>query len=210
MMVVQKRKTYVYIDGFNLYYGKLKGSAHKWFNVVEACRLLLTMNEVVKVKYFTAKITARPNDLDAPNRQQVYLRALKTLPEIEIHYGHFLTHPKTMPVAHPPPAYIEVLNTNEKGSDVNLASHLLLDAFDDKFEVAVVMSNDSDLLFPITAVRNRFQKIVGMINPQIRPSAALRKNTDFCKDIRPHILTRAQFPSTLTDAQGQFQKPATW
>ncbi len=204
------RTTYVYIDGFNLYFGKLKRTAHKWLNIVEASRLLLPTNNVVKVKYFTARITGRPNDPDAPLRQQVYLRALMTLPEVEIIYGHFLTHPKMMPVVTPPPSYIQVHNTSEKGSDVNLASHLLLDAFDNRFEVAVVMSNDSDLLFPIQQTRTRFGKTVGMINPQVRASAALRRGSSFCKEIRQHILVRAQFPQTLTDAQGHFQKPAIW
>ena len=55
------------------------------------------------------------------------------------------------PLAKPPVSghrYVEILDTEEKGSDVNLASFLLLDGFDDEYELAVVISNDSDLSSP--------------------------------------------------------------
>jgi hypothetical protein len=61
----------------------------------------------------------------------VYLRPLGTLPNVSIHYGHFLTHEITMPRVPVPgrrQEYVQVIKTEEKGSDVNLATHLLHDA----------------------------------------------------------------------------------
>lgn len=90
-----------------------------------------------KIKYFTAKVSARAWDLNQPVRQQTYLRALQTLSNVEIYFGHFLTHPvwRTLVVPNPSlqlhannnPIWAQVVNTEEKGSDVNLATHLLVD-----------------------------------------------------------------------------------
>ena len=77
-------KTIVNVDGFNLYYGAVKGTAYKWLNIKTLCQLLLPKNQIVRIKYFTALVTARPNDPDQPNRQQLLFRALQTIPELEI------------------------------------------------------------------------------------------------------------------------------
>ncbi len=124
------RKTIVYVDGFNLYYGALAYSpGRKWLDRLALSKRLLTQNDIVQVKYFTALVKPRPNNPGQNVRQQIYLRALKTLPCIEIYFGHFLSHAVRMPLAQPLPgrAIAEVIKTEEKGSDVNLASHLLMD-----------------------------------------------------------------------------------
>jgi len=94
-------KTHVYVDGFNLYYGCLRGTPHRGLDLAEFCRLMLPDNDVRRIKYFTARIGARPDDPVKPSRQQLYLRALRTLPNLEIHFGHYLTHKVGMPLAHP-------------------------------------------------------------------------------------------------------------
>lgn len=73
---------------------------------------------IVKIKYFTARVSARPHDPDQPVRQQAYLRALETIPHLQIIYGHFLTNTVKMPVANCPPGkqcYETVIKTEEKG-----------------------------------------------------------------------------------------------
>ncbi len=103
------------------------------------------------------------------------------------------------------------MKTEEKGSDVNLATHLLMDAFDDLFDVAVVISNDSDLKEPITQVRDRFGKKIVLLGPKgVRLSGALRPLAHFIRQFGPNALAAAQFPQQMTDAVGQFQKPASW
>ena len=83
--------THVYIDGFNLYYGLLKGSAYKWLDLERFCDQLLPRNTVTEIHYFTAKVDARPQDSAQPVRQQAYLQALQTLGRVQIHLGTFLS-----------------------------------------------------------------------------------------------------------------------
>jgi hypothetical protein len=174
---------------------------------------LLPKNTIGQIKYFTALVSALPNDPDQPLRQQLYLRALRTLPKVSVYFDHFLTHEVTMALVVPPgqpQKYARVMKTEEKGSDVNLATHLLHDAHMDTFDVAVVISNDSDLLEPIRIVREQLHKRVGILNPHKNPSRALLPHIDFIKQIRAGVLKTAQFPATLTDAHGVFTKPRAW
>jgi len=106
--------------------------------------------------------------------------------------------------------YVEVLKTEEKGSDVNLASLLLADGFDNRYDVAVLVSNDSDLMLPVQITRNELKKPVGMLNPHKKPSYALRTQCSFYKPIREGVLQSSQFPPTLQDAKGTFSKPKEW
>jgi uncharacterized LabA/DUF88 family protein len=174
---------------------------------------LLPRNTISEIKYFTALVSARPGDPNQPVRQQVYLRALGTVPSVSIHYGHFLTHEIMMPrvpVPGRPQEFVRVVKTEEKGSDVNLATHLLHDAHTGRFEVAVVVSNDSDLLEPIKIVRDQLGKKVGILNPHKKPSRALLPHIDFIKQIRPGVLRASQFPATMRDQHGTFIKPPGW
>jgi len=72
--------TNIYIDGFNLFYGALRRTPYRWLNLETLCQLLLPKNTLGQIKYFTALVSARPNDPDQPVRQQLYLRALGTVP----------------------------------------------------------------------------------------------------------------------------------
>jgi len=206
-------RTHLYIDGFNLYYGCLKDSSLKWLNPARMAALLLPGHTITTIHFFSANVTARPGDADQPVRQQTYFRALRTLPNLTIHLGYFLAHAVRMPLAHQAPggaATALVWRTDEKGSDVNLATQLLVDGFDNAYECAVLVTNDSDLLAPIRIVRRRLGKKVGVLNPQKRPARTLLAEVDFYKKIRYGVLAASQFPPTLTDATGTFSKPATW
>ena len=95
--------TNVYVDAFNLYYGCLKGTSYRWLDLGALCRRLLPKDRINRIRYFTATVSARPDNPDAPQRQQVYLRALETIPGLSIHYGHYLSHVTRMPLARPRP-----------------------------------------------------------------------------------------------------------
>ncbi len=203
-------KTNIYIDGFNLYYGCVKNTPYHWLNLAQMCRFLLPNDEILQIKYFTALVTSRPNDPEKPLRQQLFLRALQTIPNIEIIYGTFLSHEIKMPLAPPDTGYVKVIKTEEKGSDVNIATHLLADGFRNKYELAVLVSNDSDLLEPMKFVTQELGKPVGLLNPHKYPSVALLPNAKFIKQIRKGVLAKSQFPEVLIDAQGSFSKPTNW
>ena len=84
--------TNVYIDGFNLYYGCIRRTPFKWLNPAKLCSQLLPSGyQIHRIRYFTARVSGTPNKPDAPTRQQIYLRALRTLPNLSISYGRFLT-----------------------------------------------------------------------------------------------------------------------
>jgi uncharacterized LabA/DUF88 family protein len=206
-------KTNVYIDAFNLYYGCIRGTPFRWLDLRLLSEQLLPRHQIHLVRYFTARVQARPGDIQAPQRQQTYIRALQTIPNLTIHYGHFLSRPARMPLAKPPligPKTAEVLKTEEKGSDVNVATYLLLDAYDRNCEMALIISNDSDLMEPIRVVRGRFGLPVGIVNPQQNTSHALREVATFYRRLRRGVLQASQLPVQLTDANGVIKKPAAW
>ena len=191
----------------------MRKTPYRWLDLQKLCQLLLPRNTIIQIKYFTALVSARPDDPNQTVRQQVYLRALATLPNVSIHYGHFLTHEITMPRVPVPgrrQEYVRVIKTEEKGSDVNLATHLLHDAHMGRFEVAVVVSNDSR---PAGADQNRARSAsqkgrhpepAQAAKP--RPAAAYRLH----QAIRAGALQAAQFPATMSDQHGTFTKPAAW
>ncbi|MER7251082.1 NYN domain-containing protein [Kribbella sp. NPDC000426] len=184
----------VYIDGFNLYFGSLKGRPYKWLDLERMCGLLLPRFELGRIRYFTALVKERPDNEQAPVRQQAYLRALGTLPAVEVHLGSFLTKPTRMALANPPlsgPRTVEVIKTEEKGSDVNLATYLTE---------------------PIRIVRHELGKVVGLLNPQPVPSQRLLTcRPTFAKQIRAGVLGASQFPERVTDGRGSvIRKPTGW
>lgn len=203
----------IYIDGFNLYYGAVKGTPYKWLNVAELCRLLLPSHyHINRIKYFTARVKSRPPDLNQHVRQQMYLRALKTLPNLTVIEGHFLTKKCRMPLVTPigSTRIVEVIKTEEKGSDVNLATHLLYDGVKREYDIGIMITNDSDLLEPIKIVRGELGLQVGIINPHKHPSVVLQRYATFIKSIRTGVLAASQFPDEMTDSVGTFRKPSAW
>jgi uncharacterized LabA/DUF88 family protein len=207
-------RTFVYVDGFNLYYGALRRTSCKWLDIEKLCGLILKNTPIERIKYFTARVVPRPSDPDQAVRQEVYLRALSTNSKVEIHFGHFLSHAVRMPLCDAnglmTRQFSYVLKTEEKGSDVNIASHLLLDAHLSLFDQAIIVSNDSDLLTPIRFVRKNFGKRVGVLNPHRRPSQVLLREADFLRTIRAGAVAGAQFPDQMSDQNGKFSRPARW
>ena len=211
----------IYVDGLNLYDGSLRRYPQlKWLDIAQMCRTLLPGREINRIRYFAARVNPLPHDLHAPHRQDTYFRALRTIPDLTIHLGRFATRRAMMP--RDPLTYLEgrrapevvpVIRTEEKRTDVNLATHLLVDCFDDDFDEAVIVSNDSDLTLPIEVVIEKFGKPVGMINPHPanRLSSELARATTYqIRSINRSVLARSQFPTILTDDRGEFHRPNRW
>ena len=137
------RRAIVYIDGLNLYYGALKGTPYKWLDIEKLCRRLIPDDQIVAIKYYTARVKDTPNNPGAAQRQDVYLRALRTLgPLLSIHYGRMQTQKKWRYLANDRTKQVKVIENHEKQTDVNLASHLVWDASRGTCEKAAVISND--------------------------------------------------------------------
>lgn len=109
-----------------------------------------------------------------------------------------------------PPGFAKVVKTEEKGSDVNLAVHLLNDAWLDRYDCAIVISNDSDLAEPLRLVREQNGKMIGLISPLLQghPSRELQKHAHFIKRIREGVLKISQLPSPIPGTT--IHKPPTW
>ncbi|HEY1678564.1 MAG TPA: NYN domain-containing protein [Candidatus Sulfotelmatobacter sp.] len=210
-------RTFVYIDGFNLYHGCVKYSRYKWLDLMALAKHMLPGHRIERVKYFTAKVSATPGDPDQPNRQMIYWRALRTVKNLEIIEGTFYEHEKAMPLGptcrmYKPGALtlVRVMKKEEKGSDVNLASHLLMDGWHKRYEQAVVITNDSDLATPIEIVRKEMKFPVGVINPHENHSKRLKRLASFLGRIRESDLAAAQLPPELKDSIGTFRMPERW
>ncbi|PVV83522.1 hypothetical protein DD509_06745 [Dehalogenimonas alkenigignens] len=241
-------KTNVYIDGFNFYYGALKHTPYKWIDLSRLCAHLFPADTIHRIRYFTARVKPTHNDPYAPIRQEIYLRALRTIPNLSIFLGRYVQHPGMAPqfplvyINHPKrhsavksklieqpeyayiadgsgsldgcePARTYVLDRQEKGSDVNLAAMLLSDCYEDDFEKAVVISNDSDLCMPIELSIKRCHKHVTVVNPHDKSyssSHLKRIASDYVQTINRSVLISSQFPPTLRDTTGFFTKPAKW
>ena len=166
-------------------------------------------NKSNQIKYYTAHVAARPHDPDEPTRQQTYLRALRTLPNVSIILGTFLTN-EVWAMQVDKPERVKVFKTEEKGSDVNLASHLIHDGYHKDYEQAVLITNDSDLVEPIRIVRAELGLPVGILNPAKYPNPLLVRAASFIKQIRKGVLSASQFPREMIDKDGKFHKPVNW
>ena len=213
-------KANVYIDGFNLYFGALKGTPHRWLDLSAMCQRLLPGRSIGQIRYFTARVVPMQNDRQAPNRQDIYLRALETLPNLTVHLGRFSSHPAydpAFPLTYSPidgrAQTVRILRTEEKRTDVNLATLLLMDCVDEEFDEVVVISNDSDLQLPIEYAVRRFTKVVGVVNPhgRSRISADLLQVANWSfKEINRSVLAASQFPDVVQHPRGPIPKPVSW
>ena len=207
--------TNLYIDGFNLYYRALKDTPFRWLDLRKLGETLFPQDSICRVCYFTALLDARPDNPNQPRRQLVYLRALATLPGFEAHFGAFRSGTKRRPLAEPVPglpSHVLVRDSEEKGSDVNLATRLLVDGFNGKYEQAVVVSNDADFAGAMRYARDDLGLRVTLVNPDSRNASPreLASAATYVKRLWNSHLRRSQLPDTLTDAVGTITKPAAW
>ena len=208
--------TIAYIDGLNLYYGALsKCPSLKWLNPQAMLAALLPGENFSRIRYFSSPVSRTQQNPDAPNRQAVYFRALQTIPALTIHEGRMAVRTKRGVIipetANRQMATISVFE--EKRTDVNIASHLLLDAFLGRYDTAVIVSNDSDLTTPVEMAAGRLAKTVVIVNPYParRQSSELRGAASrSIGSINASVLRRSQFPDRLADGRGSFTRPRAW
>ena len=208
----EKMNTAVYIDALNLYYGCVRGTKWKWLDVGKAVEASIEAPmQVHKIKYFTARIDGRV-DQDAPRRQDVYLRAIRSHDaRVEIIEGKFKRHKKRYPEVNsgiPTSVWVP----EEKGSDVNFCVHLLHDAWRDQFERAILVTNDSDMAEAIRLVRSQFpDKELVLLPPGVsrNPSKNFRQFVTSHFWITPNIIQNAQLPNPIIN-NPRLSKPEAW
>lgn len=205
-------RTIVYVDGFNLYYRALKGTRYRWLDLLALSQQMIKpTNTITLIRYFTARVKPNASKPDQHVHQDAYLTAIKDhIPCLSIHEGLFYRNKTRMPLAYPVPGQprtVEVIKSEEKGSDVNLAVHLVNDAWEGRFDVALVISNDSDLVEAIRIARLK-GKPVGVANPNPtgQMNAELYNAASFRRRIEPKHLRAALLPDTV----GAVSKPPDW
>lgn len=212
-------RTNAYIDGFNFYYGCYKHDSanhqFKWLDFRALCHALRPNDQIHRVHYFTAMVSEVPWNSGAPLRQETYIRALRACPMLYVHLGKFQPITRTgTPVSTLPGALAAPVTINtyeEKGSDVNLATRLLMDAVDEDFEQALVISNDSDLMEPIRVIKQKFNLPIVVISPYPTLTTKLRKASTSWGILDKSLLGRCQLPDHLRDRKGRLiTKPVSW
>lgn len=203
--------TIVYVDGFNLYKRALEVTPYRWIDLAALAERVLD-EEVALVRYFTARVSPLPTNPDAPRRQQMLLRAYEAHDRIQVHFGQFRKRTKKGLLLTPVPERrtIATIETwEEKGSDVNLATHALMDAVEGRAQKVVLLTNDSDLAEPARMLKER-----GVTVGVIIPKKGLKPKTvpaTFYKTLRPSDLAASPLPNPFPDKEGRMiHRPAEW
>ena len=202
----------VYVDGFNLYYSlRAKEWRHYyWLNIHSFAEGLLEPGqELVKVRYFTSRIAVRSGhsgDQARQKRQNTYLDVLATLSGVEVHYGKHIGREQACPECD-----AVWQQPEEKMTDVNIAVEVLGDAQDGLFDLALVVSGDTDLVGAVQAVRKRYPaKDVAVIFPG-RHSNALAKASSRSRSLPERVLANSQFPDRVPTAESYvLERPPSW
>jgi uncharacterized LabA/DUF88 family protein len=196
-----------YVDGFNLYFGlKSKGwRRYYWLNIqILAQNLLKASQKLLLTKYFTARIAGPP---DKEKRQSTYIEALEMLSEFQIFYGRYQLNPRQCSQC----GFQDEV-PNEKMTDVNIAVEILKDAYQDEFDVALLISADSDLVPPVKAVRELFpKKRVVVASPPGRYSSGLANCASTSFVISRRNIAKSLLPEEIEKADGYIlRRPPLW
>lgn len=206
-MALARKKVIVYIDGFNLYFGLVERGWRKylWLDLKKfANSLLLPEQILVHTKYFTSRIS-RP--LSKQRRQSIFIDALSILTEFSIFYGRYQAQVRICENC----GFTSIIS-NEKKTDVNIATELLVDAFQDSFDTAILVSADADLTAPIVAIRRLFpNKTIVVAFPPKRNSYELRSVASAHYFIGEHNLHDNILPDKITTETGfVLKRPDRW
>jgi len=169
---------------------------------IKALRAAKVVDEI-ELGYYVARVKQAPLAVRAPGSSGVPQLVRPQWPiMVQDGAGTLLPNARFM---------VSYANREEKGSDVNVASHLLVDVLTDRIDAAVVISNDSDLRFPVQSARKRLP--VGVVNPSpARLAGALQGQPNVgagrhwwyqltAADIRNH---------QLPDPVGGYRRPPEW
>jgi len=196
-----------YIDGFNLYFG-LKDKGWKrfyWLNISNLTKRLLKSGQSLhSVKYFTSRISL---PADKVKRQTLFIEALETLPDVKIYYGKYQRNDVTCTHC----GHV-MYKPNEKMTDVNIAVEMLSDAFRNQFDIAILISADSDLTGPVKLIRELFpDKQVVIAFPPSRFSYDLQNAAHASFTIGRRNLSASLFPDQITKPDGfVIIRPEKW
>ncbi len=207
-----KRRAIFYVDGFNLYFGAVRGTAYKWLNFDAYCQKLHPHDELVKIRYFTSQVQGNTHA-----NQMAFWRALRTTPVVQIQEGKFKR------------GSVECEHTTctlqgsrtfqrlqEKRTDVNIAVSMIDDAHRNACENMVVISGDSDLVPAVRLVRATFKNITLFVyvpghGYEERQASELMQAAHIGRPLNTSYFAECQFPPEFKDRYGRLvRKPKDW
>ena len=207
-----RKRCIVYVDGFNLYYGAVRITSHLWLNLQWFFERLRNDDDVQVIRYFTAMVSGPPQA-----NQLAYLKALTTCPKVRFILGKFKPKRHTCRVAACRHKGSRVyMAPEEKQTDVAIGVFMLDDAYQDKADVFVIVSGDSDLVPAVKVLKSRFpnKQVVVYVptrNPRRGAAAELRGVADKDRDLPLLLLRRCQFPAQIPVGDGEMiEKPSGW
>lgn len=217
-------RTIAYIDGYNLYYGLLRKSQYKWLDVYALFRdqALNQSSDLVEVRYYTAPMLGKmSDDLESPIRQRRCLQALRKMHPIGLTLieGRIVASTPFQRLIRPIPEAphlqkVQVLDFNEKKTDVNIASDMINGAWLKTYDQAVLCSNDSDLEGALRSIKEHHPHIrIGLVAPisgddPRKISSDLARFSDWKKILSATHLSRSQLPDRIPSSH--LSKPAAW
>lgn len=189
-----KDRVIFFIDGFNLYHAinfNQNFHKYKWLNLSKLASLYITKRENIEsVYYFTALATWSQSKV---KKHKTFIRALE-LNNINIIYGEFKRRDKFCNLCKRTYQTFE-----EKQTDVNIAIQLFKLSIEDKYDKAIIISGDSDLIPSISAVRNTFpHKKIGVVIPIGRRAEALKQTCDFHMKMKEKHLKSSLFEKEIS------------
>lgn len=199
-----------YIDGFNLYFGlRSKGwRKYYWLDLAALSRSLLKPGqELVACHYFTSRIRSHTEGGQSADRQSLWIDALQSRNDIQCQFGHFLSKQRHCRACNSSWGDFE-----EKMTDVKIATQILVDAFDDRFDTALIISGDSDLAPPLQAIHERLsEKKLIVALPPGRRSEQLRRVADGYFTIGEAKLRQSLLPDEIKLQNGHtLTRPTGW
>jgi uncharacterized LabA/DUF88 family protein len=197
----------VYIDGFNLYFGLIEKGwrNYLWLDLIKFLKSLLIANQkLIHTKYFTSRIS---KPVSKNRRQSIFIDALSTLSDFSIYYGRYQAQIRTCENC----GFTSFIS-NEKKTDVNIATEMMVDAFQNKFDSAILVSADADLTAPIKAIRSLFpDKKVIVAFPPKRDSYELRSVASTHYFIGEHNFRGNLLPDIVRTSSGfELKRPEKW
>ena len=233
----KKTRVIAYVDGFNLYYGlknacrdsdrlhlewggdpaECLGRSLYWLDVQAAVlrNMRTGADDCLAIKYFSAprripEMVELPDParfVESNERQRIFFEALRTRPLIDIVLGWYAEHPPFQCSGCGRRSY----RFEEKMTDVNIATHLLCDAFEDRFDRALVVSADADLVPPIQAVKRMGREVIVCLPPGRKRAKALREAATYCKEWKIKSLRNKMLPDTIErDGLPPLTRPTRW
>jgi len=195
-----------YVDGFNLYFGMMEAGLDycKWLDIEKLLKSLLKPHQVlVEIKYFTSRVTNNP---DKQKRQSTYIDAIEST-NVKVIYGKYQSGTEICSRCGN-----KWIKSKEKMTDVNIATSIIVDAYNDKYDMGILISGDSDLTPPIIEIHRSFSnKRIMIAFPPKRHNSSMANEARGSEIIGRKKLVSSQFDSEVISKVGfKLKKPSEW